>query len=95
MRGISNASLYRDKKSFFTQVEYRRYLFWKLGIVAFLGVGDVADSFEDFNATEFKYVVGTGLRYAVLKDEKLNFRFDFGIAKEGQSAFYISMREAF
>ena len=93
--GIANASLYRDRQAVFTQFEYRRHLVWRLGMVAFAGAGDVADSVGDFEISEFKYVVGTGLRFAVLPEQKLNLRFDFGAARGGQTGFYIGMREAF
>lgn len=95
LRGISNASLYRDKQLFFTQVEYRRHIVWRIGLVAFLGLGEVASSVGEFDLTNFKYVTGLGYRFAVLKNQKLNFRFDFGVTNDGQTAFYVGMREAF
>ncbi|MEQ9591540.1 MAG: hypothetical protein RLN86_03025 [Cyclobacteriaceae bacterium] len=95
LRGIANASLYRDRQALFTQLEYRRHLVWRLGMVAFAGAGDVANNMSDFEISEFKYVVGTGLRFAVLPEQKLNLRFDFGVARGGQTGFYIGMREAF
>jgi hypothetical protein len=95
LRGIANASLYRDKQAVFTQVEYRRNIIWRFGMVAFAGMGDVASKVSNFEISEFKYVVGTGVRFAVLPEQKLNFRFDFGIASGGQTGFYVGMREAF
>ncbi len=95
LRGISNASLYRDRQAVFTQLEYRRHLFWRFGMVAFAGIGDVANSFEDYRFSEFKYVGGIGLRFAAIKGQKLNFRLDIGFASGGQNAFYVDMREAF
>ncbi|MEQ9424570.1 MAG: BamA/TamA family outer membrane protein [Cyclobacteriaceae bacterium] len=95
LRGIANASLYRDKQSFYAQTEYRRHLFWRVGVVAFLGVGDVAEIVSDYNFNEFKYVAGVGYRFAAIKDQKLNLRFDFGVSRGGQTAFYLGMREAF
>ena len=95
LRGIANASLYRDKQVVFSQIEYRRYLFWRLGMVAFAGAGDVVNKIGDFEISEFKYVFGTGLRFAVLPAQKLNLRFDFGAGKGGQTGFYIGMKEAF
>lgn len=95
LRGIANASLYRDRQAMFMQLEYRRHLVWRLGMVAFAGAGDVANKIDDFEISEFKYVMGTGLRFAVLPEQKLNLRFDFGLAKDGQTGFYIGMREAF
>lgn len=95
LRGIANASLYRDRQAIFTQFEYRRHLVWRFGMVAFAGFGDVANKVLDLEFSEFKYVMGTGIRFAVLPDQKLNLRFDFGVAKGGQTGFYVGMREAF
>lgn len=95
LRGIANASLYRDQQMVFTQVEYRRPLFWKLGMVLFAGVGDVANEFGDFNLNEFKYVGGIGGRYAAIPEDKLNLRFDVGVARGGQFGIYIGISEAF
>ena len=95
LRGIENASLYRDKQALFFQAEYRRDLFWRLGMVAFFGFGDVSDRISDLSLNEFKYVAGFGGRFAAVKGEKLNIRVDLGFAKDGQSALYIGLREVF
>ncbi len=95
LRGIENASLYRDKQSMYLQTEYRRDLFWRIGMVAFAGVGDVARNVGDFRVDEFKYVFGLGGRFAAVKDQKLNIRADFGLARGGQTAIYIGLREVF
>ncbi|MDW3192968.1 MAG: BamA/TamA family outer membrane protein [Cytophagales bacterium] len=95
LRGISNASVYRDNQMMYSQVEYRRYLFWIVGAVAYLGAGDVAENLEDFRLGEFKYAGGVGLRFQVVRDERLNIRFDYGLARRNQSAFYVSILEAF
>ncbi|MEM9324958.1 MAG: BamA/TamA family outer membrane protein [Bacteroidota bacterium] len=95
VRGIANASLYRDRQAVYGQVEYRKYLFWRIGGVAFAAVGDVANQLGDLDLSEFKYAGGVGVRYQVLPDQKLNVRFDIGVARGGQTAFYIGMREAF
>ena len=95
LRGISNASVYRDQQMMYSQVEYRRYLFWIVGAVAYVGVGDVAQNIGDFRLGEFKYAGGMGLRFQVVKDQRLNIRFDYGVARGNQSAFYVSILEAF
>ena len=95
LRGIENASIYRDKQSIFLQTEYRRDLFWRFGMVAFAGIGDVAKNPGDFRLDEFKYIAGLGLRFAAVKGQKLNIRTDFGIARGGQTAFYIGLKEVF
>ena len=95
LRGIENANLYLDKQSFWIQAEYRRKLFWRLGGVAFAGIGDVAPGLGDFKFDELKYIIGLGGRFQALKDEKLNLRLDGGIGRGGQYAFYLSVKEAF
>ena len=95
LRGIENANLYIDRQMWFTQVEYRRDLFWRLGAVLFAGAGDVASSIGDYRLQDLKYVVGVGGRFQALKNERFNVRLDIGIARGGQRAVYVSVREAF
>lgn len=95
LRGFTNASLYRDRQLMFSQAEYRRPLFWRLGFVAFAGLGDVAHKIGDFNASDLKYVVGMGGRFALIPERKLNLRLDLGYGKGGQTGIYIGISEAF
>ncbi|MEO9871450.1 BamA/TamA family outer membrane protein [Ekhidna sp.] len=95
LRGISNASLYRDRQMMYTQVEYRRPLFWRFGMTVFAGVGDVAYDLNDFNLSEFKYVAGIGGRLAIIPKRKLNARLDLGVGRGGQTGIYIGISEAF
>lgn len=95
LRGIANASLYRDRQLLYSQVEYRRPLFWRFGMTVFAGIGDVAYNLGDFNLSEFKYVAGLGGRFAAIPEKKLNIRADLGVARGGQMAIYIGLSEAF
>lgn len=95
LRGIANASLYRDRQLLYTQVEYRRPLFWRFGMVVFAGVGEVANNFGDFRLSEFKYVAGLGGRFAAIPKKKLNIRLDLGVARGGQTGIYVGLSEAF
>ncbi|WP_424963774.1 BamA/TamA family outer membrane protein [Ekhidna sp.] len=95
LRGIANASLYRDRQMMYTQVEYRRPLFWRFGMTVFSGVGDVAYSPNDFDLTEFKYIVGVGGRLSLIPDKQLNARLDIGVGRGGQTGIYIGVSEAF
>ena len=79
----------------YTQLEYRRPLFWRFGMVIFAGAGDVAGDFSDFAISEFKYVFGVGGRLAAIPEDKLNLRVDLGIARGGQIAIYAGISEAF
>ncbi len=95
LRGISNASLYRDRQMIFSQIEYRRPLFWRFGLTVFAGIGDVAFDVGDFDVSELKYVGGIGGRLAAIPEKKLNIRGDIGVARGGQFAIYIGLSEAF
>ncbi len=95
LRGIANANLYIDRQAFWAQVEYRRKLFWRFGGTAFVGLGEVAPTMDQFSIDGLKYVLGIGGRFQALKDEKLNLRVDAGLGPDGQYAFYFSIKEAF
>ncbi|MEQ8905188.1 BamA/TamA family outer membrane protein [Ekhidna sp.] len=95
LRGVKNASLYRDRQMMYTQMEYRRPLFWRFGITVFAGVGDVAYDVDDFNLSEFKYVAGIGGRFLIIPERKLNLRLDLGFGRGGQNGIYVGISEAF
>lgn len=77
-----------------TQVEYRFPLYRRLGLATFAGIGDVFDQTSDVQFSTLKYSIGSGLRYALNKEQKLNIRIDVGYGREG-SNFYIVIGEAF
>lgn len=77
-----------------TQLEYRLPLYRRFGLVAFTGVGDVFNQVSDLSFSTLKYSVGSGLRYALSKEQKLNVRLDVGYGREG-SNFYVVIGEAF
>ena len=77
-----------------TQAEYRFPLFWRLGGAAFAGIGDVFDKPKDISFSTVKYSIGTGLRYAIRPDQKLNSRLDVGYGREGFN-IYLMIGEAF
>lgn len=85
---------FRDNHFVGTQVEYRFPLFWRFGMVAFGGVGEVFNSSADVNFNNLKYSVGAGLRFVVNPAERLNIRLDYGYGREG-GHFYFVVAEAF
>ncbi|MDF2455195.1 MAG: outer membrane protein [Cytophagaceae bacterium] len=85
---------YRDNHFIGTQLEYRFPLFWRLGMVAFAGIGDVFYHVSDIQGSTLKYSLGSGLRLAVNPAERLNIRFDYAIGREG-GYFYFSVAESF
>lgn len=95
MRGIGHPYKYLARNAWFVQAEYRRHLWWRLGAVAFSGVGNV---FERFNSCAFEkmhVMAGGGLRFRALPKEALNIRFDFGVTNRGDHAIFFTIREAF
>ena len=96
MRGYYDGR-YRDKNQVVFQAEYRVPLIWRLGAVAFGGVGNVSHSGSDiFNTDNVKYSYGAGFRVALTRSERLNLRLDYGIGRGGQSSgFYFQLGEAF
>ena len=85
---------FRDRKMLVFQSEYRAMIFSRIGFVAFAGIGEVADDYQDFRLVGFKYSYGVGARLKLNKEESLNLRADIGITESG-SGFYLTMNEAF
>jgi outer membrane protein assembly factor BamA len=94
MRGYYDGR-FRDKKYISFQGEYRFPIWWRFGGAAFLGFGQVANSFQDFHFDGFKVSFGGGLRIAILPKEKLNLRVDYGFGIVGSGALSIVLAEAF
>lgn len=93
MRGYYGGR-YTDKCLMAYQAEYRRFLFWRIGIVAFAATGEVASTPSRFELDGLHYTGGGGVRFALSKEEKLNLRIDYGVAKHS-NAFTVQLREAF
>jgi hypothetical protein len=93
MRGFYGGR-FTDKCLMAYQAEYRRFLFWRFGAVAFASTGEVAPTPGRFELDGFHYAYGGGIRFALSKEEKLNLRVDYGIAKHS-NAFTVQLREAF
>jgi len=85
---------FRDNHFIGSQLEYRFTLFWRIGMVSFIGIGDVFNSVSDITTSTLKYSIGSGLRFVVNPAERLNIRFDYAIGREG-GYFYFSVAEAF
>lgn len=87
---------YMDKNMIAGQAEYRFPLFWRFGMVAFAGVGNIEKSVGDMLGmmNDIKYAFGTGLRFTVSKKEKLNARFDIADGRDGVQ-YYLFFSEAF
>jgi outer membrane protein assembly factor BamA len=93
MRGYYEGR-YRDHDLIVVQSEYRLPLWRRIGLVGFVGLGDVAGKMNRFRAREAKTSAGLGLRYMLIPEEKMNLRFDLGFGKD-TSGFYVTITEAF
>jgi hypothetical protein len=76
------------------QAEYRTIVWWRLGMVGFFGLGDVAPQLSALRLDELKYSVGAGVRFVLDAKEKLNVRMDIGFGKD-TAGLYFAIEEAF
>lgn len=93
MRGYYQGR-YRDVNFLTGQVEFRTPLFWRVGMVAFAGLGDVSSDLSRIRLAGSKFSGGAGLRFAFVPDKKVNLRVDMGFG-EGTSGVYFGLEEAF
>jgi len=94
MRGYYEGR-FTDNYLIAAQVEDRIHLINRLGMVVFAAAGRVGgDAKEVFTINGLKPSLGTGIRYAIDKKEKLNFRFDIGFGQRS-NGFYFYITEAF
>jgi outer membrane protein assembly factor BamA len=94
MRGYYEGR-FTDNNLIAFQAEHRIHLINRFGMVLFGGAGRVASETTDvFTFNNLKPALGTGLRYAIDKKEKLNFRFDVGFGQHS-NGFYFYITEAF
>jgi hypothetical protein len=94
MRGYYEGR-YTDNNFIGAQVEDRFPLKGRFGMVVFAAAGRVGTNSSDlFNFYGLKPSIGTGLRYAIDKKEKLNLRLDVGFGYHS-SGVYFNITEAF
>ncbi|QJW92262.1 BamA/TamA family outer membrane protein [Spirosoma taeanense] len=96
MRGFYDGR-YRSKNQVVAQVEYRVPLFWRIGAVGFMGVGNVGNYVRELNLRQLKYSYGGGIRVALNRRERINLRIDYGWGRgQGTSnGLYFQLGEAF
>lgn len=85
---------FRDKNLLLLQGEYRLPLFWRLGAVGFVGLGQVANHLDQFGLQRMNVAWGVGLRYLLDKQRKIRLRIDLGFGHHS-TGFYISFYETF
>lgn len=91
MRGYYEGR-YRDNNVFTTQLEYRRKLDWRHGIVSWIGVGTLSDSPSKLGSNHWLPTVGIGYRFEF--KPRMNIRLDFGVGRNS-IGFYFQVGEAF
>jgi hypothetical protein len=86
---------YRDRHYLTAQAEYRKMFWWRLGFVAFAGVGEVFGSDgSEFRLDRLQWSAGGGLRVLFNRAERINLRVDFGVGKS-TTGLYFQLEEAF
>jgi outer membrane protein assembly factor BamA len=85
---------YRDRSMLTAQAEYRLKAWWRVGLVAFGGAGQVAPAFSGFAADAILPSAGAGVRFRLTRETPLNLRVDYAWGR-GSQAMYISVGEAF
>ncbi|MDB5271724.1 MAG: hypothetical protein JWO58_91 [Chitinophagaceae bacterium] len=94
MRGYYKGR-YRDKDYLSIQAEYRRHLFWRIGMTAFVSAGDVNNNLANLFGELPKYSYGGGIRLKVNRKENINIRLDYAWGTPGNQGLYIYLAEAF
>lgn len=93
LRGYT-AGEFQNHRMFATQAEYRRELPYRLGFVAFAGIGGVARHWDDFRINKLLPGAGVGLRFKLDKTNHINYRIDLGFGRNGHT-LSLSVSEAF
>lgn len=93
MRGYYQGR-YRDQNYLALQAEYRLPLFWRFGLTAFVGAGEVWNWQETYRLQVLKYTTGAGIRFLMDRKDNVNLRFDFALGNRTKG-FYVAFGEAF
>jgi hypothetical protein len=94
MRGVESGR-YRDNNLVSVGAEYRRELWWRLGLVAFTEAFQVWGQETDFQFSETLYSFGLGGRFALNPQNKFNVRADLSYVQKSGIGMTVYIREAF
>jgi hypothetical protein len=83
---------YRDRNVVSTQLELRKKLNWRHGIVAWAGAGSMSSRARDVADGHWLPSVGLGYRFKI--KQRMNLRLDYGVGQKS-SGFYFQVGEAF
>ena len=93
LRGYT-AGQFQNRRMFAMQAELRQSLKGRFGMVVFGGVGGVARRWNEFRMSNLLPAAGAGLRFTLDKKNRVNYRVDWAIGREG-STLVIGVGEAF
>jgi hypothetical protein len=85
---------YRDNVLVSGQLEYRTPLLFRCGLVLFGGITQVSERFAGLALREMHPYAGFGIRFRLLRDTRVNVRFDWGYG-DNSDGNYIGVNEAF
>lgn len=83
---------YRNRNMLTSQLEWRKKLSWRHGVVAWLGAGSMSDKPSEVLDGHWLPSVGAGYRFEFKKN--MNIRLDYGLGQHS-SGFYFQVGEAF
>lgn len=84
IRGYSKGK-YRDKQIYSYQAEYRHRFENRFGFVAFAGIAAAVPDMLSMLDTQYLPGVGVGLRYMLIKKEKINVGIDVAVGRDDWS----------
>jgi hypothetical protein len=85
---------YRDRAMVAGQGEWRSNIWWRFGAVAFVGAGEVADSFGSLTWNNVLPGGGAGVRFVLAERNHVNLRVDYAWGQSSR-ALYVGVLEAF
>jgi hypothetical protein len=88
------AGRYRDRQAVALQTEYRLPVVWRLGMVGFAELGEVAPEVGELTVKDVRYSVGGGLRVNLSNKAPMNLRIDVGGGRDDWD-LYVNVGEAF
>lgn len=96
LRGYTTGK-YKGKNMIAGQAEYRWRFYNRWGAVAFAGVGSIWGNDNEQEAFEQKLLpsVGTGLRFMISPEKRINLRLDYAVGVDGNQGLYFGVMEAF
>ncbi|MGB0837008.1 MAG: BamA/TamA family outer membrane protein [Flavobacteriaceae bacterium] len=95
LRSIGQPNRFMDKQLMLLQAEYRREIWWRIGMTAFFGLGNTWGQEHTALTKDMKYGGGLGFRFRLSEEVKLNFRMDIGFGNYDQQGTWLTSREAY